>query len=368
MNCPRAAGRRGRNAWRPRSGSPMMRPVPRSPPLPQSAFAEAEAESLLAELRALETPDLLALCLRFGRSPGRLGLYLTLFRARSGARAQFAACLVCFDLARQGSPTAQREFLVLAPTMTALGQDAAMVAGLLGGDPYLDELWTACRQALSAEDPRELWGAPEDEEELVGEIQLLDEDDIDFDLDLEPEPEPEPLEDARAQAQRERFAADLERHLGHDPQRSFFDWGRGFRTGSRAEVERLERFLASIEPLRAVPGAEGLASLGRLFLASQLRRTTLFGRPNPRRQANLRAGLRALPSSPEAAAQATAIFEFEGPQVVESFQKVLELLLDFLGFCAAERLDPKGSLAVERYVALNRAPPALLAQKRRRRV
>jgi hypothetical protein len=366
MNRPRRDARANKPLARPKR-RPDDAPVPHPPPLPQSATAEAEAASLLAELQALETPDLLALCLRFGRSPQRLGLYLTLFRARAGARAQFAACLVCFDLARQGSATAQREFLVLAPTMTALAEDAAMVAGLLGGDPYLAEVWAACREAIAADDPRQVWGAPEGEEEIVGESELLDEDEIDLDLEPEP-PASAPGEDARTLAQRQRFAADLEKHLGHDWAHGDIDWGRGFRTGSGAEVDRLERFLGSMEPLRGVPAAAGLASLGRLFLAAQLRRTTLFGRPNARRQSNLRAGLRALPISTEAAARGAAIFEFEGEKVVESFQKVLELLLDFLAFCVAERLDPLGSVAVERYVALNRAPPPALARQRRRRV
>lgn len=349
------------------------------PPAPSSAFAEAQAEQLLAELRALETPELLALCLRFRRSPERLGLYLTLFRARPGARAQFAASLVCFDLARQGNLVAQRELSVLAPTMAAISADAQLVADLVSGDRYLEELWQACRDALASDDPRQLWSEPGLEAtELVAEIDLLEDADLDFAIDLEPPPAappsaapssaelPQAKVDERTEQQRPLFAEALMRHLGHEPEKGLFDYGYGFSTARGADVERLESFVRSLDAYAAVAPARGLASVGRLFLGAHLRRLTFFGRPNPRRQAMVREGLALLPDL-EAATSAAAIFEFEGPRVLESFEKVIELMLDYLSFCAAERLDPHAAGSAERYAATNRHPPLLPAAKRRRR-
>jgi hypothetical protein len=344
--------------------------VPNPPPAPSSALAEAQAEQLLAELRALDTPDLLALCLRFRRSPERLGLYLTLFRSRPGARAQFAASLVCFDLARQGNPVAQRELAVLAPTMAVIAADEQLVKSLVSGDRYLEELWEACREALASDDPRQLWCEPGLEAtELVAELDLLEDEDLDISIDFEPPAEPSPAvdqEDERTARQRQQFAEALMRHLGHEPEKGLFDYGYGFTTARGADVERLESFVRSLDAYDAVAPARGMVSLGRLFLGAHLRRLTFFGRPNPRRQAMVRDGLAMLPDL-EAAASAAAIFEFEGPRVHESFEKVIELMLDYLSFCAAERLDPRARRSAERYAASNRQPTPLSCAKRRRR-
>src|SRR5687768_6306091 len=120
--------------------------MPGPPPPPPAAIQGREA--LLAELAGLDTPDLLALCLRFGRSPERLGLYLSVLRSRSGERAQFAACLVCYDLGRQGVASAQAEFEALAPSVRGLADRAELTAELLRDDPYLTPIWLACKEAL----------------------------------------------------------------------------------------------------------------------------------------------------------------------------------------------------------------------------
>jgi hypothetical protein len=327
--------------------------VPPRPP--RSAFADAETEQLLAELRALDTPDLLALCLRFRRSPERLGLYLTIFRSRSGVRAQFAASLVCFDLARSGSEVAQHEVAMLAPTILELARDPKLVAELVGGDAYLEELWSACRTMLASEDNRLLWPSPQDDVEPIGEIALIGDEDVQ--LELEPPPG---AEAPGAAEQRAFYAKALELHLGHDYAAGSFDLGHGFRTRTSGEVERLKSFLDSLDAWPTSPSARGLQSLGRLFLGTQLRRTTLFGKPNARRQSAVKAGLLGLPKDVEALAFGAGVFENEGPAVVEAFQKVSELLLDFLAFCAGEKLDPHEASTVERYVALNRQVPTVL--------
>jgi hypothetical protein len=107
------------------------------PPPPRAAVDDSLREQWIAELRALETPELLALCLTMHGSRQRMRLYLTLLRIRMGVWAQLASCLVCFDLARQGAELAQREFSALAPTIVELARDPTLTADLLARAPFL---------------------------------------------------------------------------------------------------------------------------------------------------------------------------------------------------------------------------------------
>lgn len=334
------------------------------PPAPLSAaHAEAPREQLLAQLRTLETGDVLALCLRFHRSPERLALYLAVLRSRTGSRAQFSACLVCFDLARQGNETAQREFEALKATIRGLGEDQRLVRELLSGDRYLVPLWNECKEALSQDDPREQPQTFEEDVELVGEVDLFSEEEIPIDLELDP------ADEKRAE-QLAEFSRVLLIHLGHEPSLGIFRRGYGFATQTSTDLDRYERFMQSVTSRSAfLPTARGLNCLGHLYLATHLRRRTLFGRPNRRRVSALRAGLAALPGNIEALSAAGAVFEFEGDEVAEGFQKVLELMLDFLSFCSEEKLDPYGTQCVDAYVKADRNPPAVLLSghgKRRR--
>lgn len=89
-------------------------------------------ETLRQEIEHLDEEELLALCYSFHTSQERLKLYLDILRKRPGQRAQFASCLLCFDLARQGHEKCQQEFPLLAETLLVLSRDTFLVQKLLG--------------------------------------------------------------------------------------------------------------------------------------------------------------------------------------------------------------------------------------------
>lgn len=342
----------------------LWRLVKTPPPLPAPA---TDRESLRSELRQLDTGELLALGARLQRSPDRLLLYLGVLRERSGNRAQLAACLVCFDLARLGHPTAQREFYALIPTIHSLASDPLAVAELVEDDPFLLSLWHGCRSAISRDDPRDAFDGLHTRVELVGELDLLS------DLDLGHELQDELARLAQSAHREEHeaaFARLTARQLGYDLVNDVMPTVSGLSTGTAGQLDRLEEYLEQASAYAAnVPLARGLACLGRLFLAGHLRRHRLFGRPNPRRVEALREGLGALPADdPAPLVEAAALIEEEGARVVASFQKATELLLDFLRYCSQNSLDPLENEAVDSYVAADRLPtPMLLSGESRRR-
>jgi hypothetical protein len=306
--------------------------------------------------------------LRFGHSVERLTFYLGLFRARSGARAQFGASLVCFELARRGSAVAQREFTALAPTMNALRSDGRLVDDLLAADPLLHAVWVDCQTTLELNDPREAFDPLAHGTELVGVLDLLLDEEVDLG-DAELELIEAEVDDPQSTAAHAEFGALLLRHLRHEPEKGVFQWGAGFATSTRGDLVRLESFLnEAASRAGRVPAAAGLACLGNLFLAMHLRRHTLFGKPTPRRVAALKSGLLGLPVDCSALGKAAAVFEFEGKRVQKGFEKVLELLMDFLVFCNRQGLSPREKATVEAYVAADRqAPQVLLVGDIRRR-
>ncbi|HEY0839624.1 MAG TPA: hypothetical protein VGD74_05515 [Vulgatibacter sp.] len=330
------------------------------PPLPSLPF---DRESLRRELRQLETGELLALGAGLRRNPARLALYLEVLRERTGAREELAACLVCFDLARLGHATAQRELFALIPTIQALAEDPALVAELAGDDPYLLALWDGCRKTLAGDDPRELGDNLAAEAVLAAEADLVS--DLEADLDLD-----RLAADARNEEHARAFAFLTAEQLGYDFENDVMPTVSGLSTNTSGEVERFENYLRQAQAYATtVPLAKGVACLGQLFLAAHLRRHRFFGKPNPRRVEALRQGLLELPDDPEPLAAAAGLVEEEGEPVVERFQKVSEILLDYLRFCSQREMDPLAAATVEEYVAADRMPPPMLlrgASRRRR--
>jgi hypothetical protein len=325
---------------------------------------QASREALRQSLEALETSDLLALGARFSRDTERLVLYLEVLRGRSGPKAQLAACLICFDLARQGYQTAQQDFFHLIPTFRALANDPALVDDLLGGDAHLRELWRDSQKAIADDDPREAGEGLTADAPLAGEIDLVSDLDIDIDLGAY-------IDASRKTEHAKAFAKVVARKLGYDLENGILPTTSGLAMDGAKDVEEVEEFLREASLFsQTVTLARGLASLGNLFLAVHLRKQRLFGRPNRRRQEALRAGLLNLPADdPQPLVEAAALFEEEGAAVVSRFQKVSELLLDYLGYCARFQLDPLGPAAVDAYVAADRTPVPLMLQgdPRRRR-
>lgn len=321
-------------------------------------------EALRQSLEGLETSDLLALGARFTRDTERLILYLEVLRGRAGPKAQLAACLICFDLARQGHAPSQQDFLGLIPTFRALAQDPVLVEDLLGGDAHLLKLWQDSQKAIETDDPREGGDGIEASAPLAGEIDLISDLDIDVDLGSY-------IDASRKAEHAKAFARIVAKKLGYDLENGILPTTSGLAMDGAKDIDEVEDFLREASLFaQSVPLARGLGGLGYLFLATHLRRHRLFGKPNRRRQDALRAGLLNLPADdPQPWVEAAALFEEEGSGVVARFQKVSELLLDYLAFCSRFQLDPLGPAAVEAYVEADRTPAPLMLQgdPRRRR-
>jgi len=165
------------------------------------------------------------------------------------------------------------------------------------------------------------------------------------------------------------FANILARQLGQDTEHGIFG-GTGFETGSGKELDRLQGFLdQALSYSGMVTTARGMASLGHLFLATSLRMKSLFGKRNARRAQALRTGLLRLPADLTSVEHAAAIFELEGGNAMLAFEKVMELMLDYLAFCHQQHKDPRAAVTVDAYVEAERTPPPVLlsGESRRRR-
>src|SRR5690606_37424078 len=196
----------------------------------------ASREALRQSLEALETSDLLALGARFSRDTERLVLYLEVLRGRSGPKAQLAACLICFDLARQGHETAQQDFFHLIPTFRALANDPALVEDLLGGDAHLRDLWRDSQKALADDDPRDMGEGLTADAPLAGEIDLVSELDIDIDLGAY-------IDASRKADHAKAFAKVVARKLGYDLENGILPTTSGLAMDGAKDVEEVEEFL-----------------------------------------------------------------------------------------------------------------------------
>lgn len=281
-------------------------------------------------------------------------------RAEETPRAQLAAALLCFDLARSGDTLAQQELGLLAPAFELFDRGGTDVPALLA-DPRLETLWSEARETLGRSDPRDYAPVlPLDGAASEAVLPLF-----------EGEETPvagvvgDAAEEARLRAVELRKL--VQRHLAVDLTRRVVRFGRNFRLASAEDVDRLEAFLRESDARAAiVPAAKGLACLGHLWLAAHLRRFTVVGALNERRAREARRGLAALDANLEALEEAAALFAFES-EPAEGFQKVVELVLDFLRWCHREGRDPLAEATVEEYVALGRLPPAVLGGRERRR-
>ena len=165
-------------------------------------------EQLLREVSGLAVDEVLALCYTFNHKAERLRLYLDALRRRGGLRTQFAACLICFDLARKGDQTAQTEFNLLAETIRHL--DLSHVDSLVDGDPYLEFVWELLKAQLEEMDDRVEAEPPISiADEDIAEVDLLSDenwDDLFEDFDA----------NASTPALRQEYAESIERFFrGH---------------------------------------------------------------------------------------------------------------------------------------------------------
>lgn len=300
----------------------------------------ADAVAALKEAAsALDVEELLALCYAFQADPLRLFVYLDVLRKKGGQKAQAAACLVCFDLARQGEASCESEFLALVPVMRDFAQGAAgarPIDALIGDSPYLRRLFGDLEQLLAGMDPRWDHGTAEvviDVEQDVLEIELLDEDDL-LDVDLGG------LDEVAQQKEelRARWHEALERFFGVDIGiRSMFQVGGntlsvfGFFAESKGDVARVEALRDHARSYAdAVPEAAEMLPLVELFLASHTRAKNLFGRRSRTRDALLAAALEhftALDRPPASGAWFTP-----PTSTPASWEKLAEILLDYISW------------------------------------
>jgi hypothetical protein len=287
-------------------------------------LADAEV-TLRREVEGLGVDELLALCYAFAHKRERLRLYLDVLRKRGGVRAQFACCLICFDLARQGDDAAQREFLYLVDTIGTLAEDKELVDQLVGGDQYLSFIWELLQSQLADADQRlgaEQTSLAPDTGEVASLDLLSDEDLGGFDIPVDEPGLMLELNEA------------VERFLGGIPGVPAYDPESGFRLKHRSDTERVEEFLRELDSLRGVlPAARGFYSLTTLFYATHLRSKSFFGAVNERKQELLRDGLREFSQSGDKMSIVVGVL---GPMHADpvAWTKIAEVLLDYAHWLA----------------------------------
>ncbi|MDF1564113.1 MAG: hypothetical protein P1V51_13775 [Deltaproteobacteria bacterium] len=301
--------------------------------------AEAEGDTSPRALAGRPVHELLERATRtgVGRALGRR--FLAALRGSEDPDAQVGAVLLLFHLARRGDSVAQIEFMLLRPSLEET--IPYKPPDFLGRDVELNRLWDDVQEAMTRADPRD-------------RVPV-------FPFKVGPSPEValfEGLPELRSL---------VTSTLGQDLRQQAVRLGAMLDLESAEDIERLESFLRSVGAWAALePEARGLACLGHLYLAVHLRRHTMFSTLNERRSDALRIGLSALGASLDSLQIAAAFLAAEGDHV-EGHQKVLELIIDYLGWCHRQGLDPLAPEAIEAYAGEGRLPEMVLAGGRRRR-
>jgi hypothetical protein len=121
----------------------------------------------------------------------------------------------------------------------------------------------------------------------------------------------------------------------------------------RAERKKLNGWLDGLTGrFQDLPEARAMQCLMRLYMAAQVKEKTLFGQPNPKRKEAFRAALGLLSGEAGAAGRAAVWFELDGTETLEHLHVGLELVADFLQFCARNKLDPLDGAAADQFLGL----------------
>lgn len=245
----------------------------------------------LQDVGSLPDDDLLALAYSFAHSAERLRIYLELFRGRAGLRAQFAACLICFDLAQKGDAAMAAQFAFLQGTLMDLAKNQNLASELVGQHAYLCALWAQCHEALKQSSTPEAQDAPGTAEAfgflraqdapLAGSIDLLTDDDL----------SPEALEVDEAAMWRV-YVQGCEQFFGAGAHLATYDGSMGFRLRGHHGQARAHSFDLALEHCqRFVAPARGMRPLLLMAWGLSLKSRGLLGQPNKRRQHLLIEGL-----------------------------------------------------------------------------
>lgn len=284
------------------------------------------------EASTLDVEDLVDLC--YAKEPDdlRVGIYLEALRGRSGEKAQVAACLLCFDLARRGDERREGELQMLLPTLDGLlreedelGLERESVRVLIETSAVVAQLWESLRADALRRDRRAMPVLPDEHDIDAIEVDLFDEDEF-AELALE-------LEDID-------IALDLDEEVHH-----------AFEAGLNTFIPAQPRFLYAandaedlerVEHLRAhcasFAGKLSIAAemevMTELYVATHTRAQGLFGRRNRRRDRALRSGVAALLKLPSPPTEAVAWFEGTDLPGSDAYAwpKLAEVMLDLMSF------------------------------------
>jgi hypothetical protein len=121
----------------------------------------------------------------------------------------------------------------------------------------------------------------------------------------------------------------------------------------RSERKKLNAWLDGLQGrFTEVPEARAMQCLMRLYMSAQVKQKTLFGQPNPKRKEAFRAALGLLSSDAGAAGRAAVWFEIDGLETIEHLQAGLEVVQDFLQYCARNGKDPLDGAAADEFLGL----------------
>lgn len=116
---------------------------------------------------------------------------------------------------------------------------------------------------------------------------------------------------------------------------------RALSADGRAERKKLNGWLDGVtRRFNTVPEAKTFACLMKLYMAAQLKEKGLFGGANAKRKEAFVAALELLSAEPLAAGHCAVWFELDGKETLEHLGNGLEVLTDYLQFCARQNLDP----------------------------
>ncbi len=305
------------------------------------------------EISALPVEEILGLCYAFQTNKERLVLYLDVMRGKGGPKAQFASTLICFDLARQGLESFQREFSALAPTMFELAENAELVESLIGGNDYLTFIWDLCQAQL--EELKESEPSIDDltsmsaGDDSMATINLLDDvlDDDDF-LDLDFSQNEETM--------LKNFQWAVGDFLGWDVDSYKFDTDKGYRIHGKKDIARTEKFIQELDSVRAfIPRAESMRAVAMLFLGAHLNERDFWGRVNNQRLELLKEAMEIFNNNPQ------PFFEYT-PALMGQFAdndtwtKVLHTLMHYVRWNYFHRADGPNPLPTDFYDPLEKLP------------
>ena len=290
--------------------------------------------SLRENAAALDVEDVVDLCYATNPDPLRVSIYLEALRGRGGEKAQVAACLLCFDLARRGDERREAELHLLLPTIDALiERDLAglptAARDLIDNSMTVVELWTALRTHARHRDKRAPPPLPDVDDLDAIDIDLFDDDEFaELAFDLGEIEIPLDLDEEVLFA----FDSGLNRLIPPPPSTLFC-------ADTGADLERVAKLkdLAS-SFANKLPVAADLEALASLFTATHTRALGLFNRRNKSRDKALADGLVALLSLPEP--PTTGMGWFEGADLPGAepgaWPKIAEALLELISFVGAD--------------------------------